>query len=357
MTHIANHIRIFAVSPSDDLVTKRTAAIGEIANAIKAQNDVGDILRNANDLATAAQQGGSLSAHLSQMIEGAIRKSSTAFIAEDETAVEMLVCGLSSALQVLTGAKPGRNGKTSIGDILSLGLWSALSFQKPRGEAKLEQLRNELMQAAQDHCAWVASEGRRRTVVAEPEFKLIAEETPGADTESEPDLDEDTIKQGLEPFRTSIADLKANAAIDREEIDLLWWVLSDWSTLLRRRFSTEKGAVAAIASGLEAGRMIRRIPAEAHRHLILRNVPAAKDFSLQEILSAIGDDRAALATVDAGDYIAKYPAVFPLLCALNTGSAQDTRAKVKRPIGDWADRALLESAVIRVCTNLPSVSV
>lgn len=65
MTHIANHIRIFAASPSDDLVTKRTAAIGEIANAIRQQNDVSDILRNANDLAVAVQQGGSLSAHLS----------------------------------------------------------------------------------------------------------------------------------------------------------------------------------------------------------------------------------------------------------------------------------------------------
>src|SRR4051794_21132558 len=135
MTHIANHIRIFAANPSDDLVSKRTAAIGEIANTIKAQNDVGNILRDANDLAVAARQGGSLSAHLSQLIEGAIRKSSTAFVAEDDTAVEMLVCGLSGALQVLTGATPMRNGATSIADVLSLGLWSALSFQTPRGEA------------------------------------------------------------------------------------------------------------------------------------------------------------------------------------------------------------------------------
>lgn len=293
------------------------------------------------------------------MIEGAIRKSSTAFVAEDETAVEMSVCGLSGALQVLTGATPMRNGKTSIGDVLSFGLWSALSFQKPRGDAKLEQLRNELMQTAQDHCARAASEGRKRAVVAEPEFKLITKEPPGTkeDEEEDADLDADALNRGLEPFRSAIADLKANAAVDREEIDLLWWVLADWSTLLRRRFSTEKGAVAVIASGLEVGRMIRRIPAEAHRHLILRNVPAAKDCSLQELLSAIGDDRAALATVDTYGYIAKYPGVFPLLSALNTGSAQDARAKIKRAIGDWADRALLESSVARVCTNLPSVSV
>jgi hypothetical protein len=103
--------------------------------------------------------------------------------------------------------------------------------------------------------------------------------------------------------------------------------------------------------------MLRRIPVEAHRHLILRNVPATKDFSLHEILSAIGEDRPALATHDAGNLIAQYPAVFPLLSALNSGSASNARAKTKRPIGEWADRALLESAIHRICTNIPSVSV
>jgi hypothetical protein len=82
MTHIATNIRIFAADPSDDLVVKRTAAIGEIATAIKGRNGVVDLLRTANDLAFAVQQGGSLSAALTETFEGAIRKTSTAFVAE-----------------------------------------------------------------------------------------------------------------------------------------------------------------------------------------------------------------------------------------------------------------------------------
>jgi hypothetical protein len=66
MTHIATNIRIFATDPSDDLVVKRTAAIGEIATAIKGRNGVVDLLRTANDLAFAVQQGGSLSAALTE---------------------------------------------------------------------------------------------------------------------------------------------------------------------------------------------------------------------------------------------------------------------------------------------------
>jgi hypothetical protein len=287
------------------------------------------------------------------MIEGAIRKESTAFVADNDTKIEMLVCGMSGALQVLAGATSMRNGSTSVADVLSYGLWSALSFQKPRSEAKLEHLRNELLQAAQDQCMQAANEGRKRVQVAEPEFKHVANKEDNTPAE----LDADAINQGLQPFRTAIADLAANAAIDREEIDLLWWVLSDWSKLLHRRFSTEKGAVAAVASGLEAGRLIRRFPAEAHRHLVQRNVSAGKDLSLQELVSAIGDDRAALVPTDSEAYISECPAVFPLLSALVTGSAHDAKAKIKRTVGDWADRALLESAIVQICSNVPIVSV
>lgn len=355
MDHIANYVRIFSPNPTDDLVNKRTDAIERIAKVFGGQASVGDILCYANDLAIAAQQNGSLSKNLSKIIEDAIRNSSTAFVADETTAVELLVCGLCGALKKLTKAGASRNGATTVPDVLSLGLWSALSFQKPRSEAKLEKLRREILDAAQTHCARAGSRDRTRAQVEDPEFELIAETTPEAEENTE--LDAEDVKRGLAPFKTAISELRANAVIDREEIDLLWWVLSDWSALLKRRFSAEKGAVAVIAAGLEAGRMLRRIPVESHRHLILRNVPGAKDFSLQEIMSAIGDDRAALSTVDTQNLIAQYPAVFPLLSTLNSGSAQDARAKTKRPIAEWADRALLESAIHRICTNIPSVSV
>ncbi len=355
MTHIATHIRIFAADPSDDLVVKRTAAIGEIATALRGRRNVDELLRTANDLAIAVQQGGSLSAALSETIEGAIRKSSTAFVAEGHE-LDMLVCGLSGVLQVLSGATALRNGAVSVADVLSFGLWSALSFQKPRTEAKLEHLRKELIQAAQDHCSVVARDSRNRVKVLDPEFKEAPKKKEG---EPETVFDALAVKEGLKPFKEAISDLRANAAIDREEIDLLWWVLSDWSTLLGRRFSVEKAGVAAaaVASGLEAGRMIRRTPADAHRHLVLRHVQAGKDLSLQELLTAIGDDRAALAPNEAETYISQCPAVFPLSTALRTGTALDARSKVKRPLGDWAARALLESSIAHLCSNVAGASI
>src|SRR5205823_2420262 len=103
--------------------------------------------------------------------------------------------------------------------------------------------------------------------------------------------------------------------------------------------------------------LVRRIPAEAHRHLVQRNVPPTKDLSLHELVTAIGGDRAALVPTEGQTYISQFPAIFPLSSALTTGPANDRKAKIKRPIGDWADRALLESAIAHLCANLPSVSV
>jgi hypothetical protein len=103
--------------------------------------------------------------------------------------------------------------------------------------------------------------------------------------------------------------------------------------------------------------MIRRAPAEAHRRLVLRNVTAGKDLSLMELLTAIGGDRAALVPIEAETYISNCPAVFPLSNALRTGEAAGPRAKIKRPLEDWAARALLESSIAHLCSNINGVSV
>jgi hypothetical protein len=345
MTNVAAHVRIFDPDPTDDLVAKRTEAITEIEKKLSASRSVDEILRSANDLAYAAEPNGSFSAGMSQMIETAIGKSSEAFIA-DGRALEMLVCGMSGALKSLGGAG-STSGQISVNDVFALGLWSALSFQKKRTDAKLEQLRTELLDSAQTHCMKSASRSRERLVVPDTVFKG-----------TEP-FDAAGMEKALKPFGNAISDLRANAAVDREEIDLLWWVLSDWSSILSRRLSTEKvAASAAVASGLEAGFMLRRIPAPAHRHLVLRNIPSGKSMTLLELLTAVGQDRSALAAAFKADVrISQCPAVFPLARALRTEAAKDANAKVNRSIEDWSARALLEASICRLSSNLPAVAV
>lgn len=348
MTSIATHIRIFDASPTDELVEKRTTAISVISKGFVKQSSVNDLLRTANDLALAIEPKGTFSDTLGKQIEEAIAKTAVSFVAE-KNETQMATCAMLGALQAIDGGA-SRASILLISDVLALGLWSALSFQKASPNLKLEALRVELMTKAHEVVLKRASTSRTRLAV--PDMKLPKPKEGEAESTG---LD----KSFAEGTRATVDALRANAAVDREELDLLWWVLSDRSDFLGRRFSVEKNPVArALASGLEAGQMLRRMPADAHLHLVLRNLADdVSTFSLPELIKAVESDRQALASKFTDGLIAACPAIFPLLNALLNGRSFDGNAKQKRSLADWAARALLESCILRVTSHLPSVAV
>lgn len=345
--NIAAHVRIFDQDPEDDLVVKRTAAINALAGRFGKKSSALAILQWANDLAMAVEwKGSQLSDLLSREIEAAIRKPSDAFVAEGQ-GLQMTVCGLLGVLQTLDTAQPS-SGTLVVSDVLAVGLWSALSFQTPRTEPRIEALRSEVLGKARDLVLASATSSRKRQRIPEPEITEPKEFNGAGVTQS--------VKTG---FKATIDALTSNAAIDREEIDLLWWVLGDRSESLGRRFSSDQSTAAlSVAAGLEAGCILRRMPGDAHRHLVLRNLAGQGSLSLSELLKAIGDDRAALSKRYGDDQtVTACPAVFPLITALCTGSASHVRSKSKHSLSDWAARALLESAAHHVTSYTPSVAI
>lgn len=346
MINIAAHVRIFDPNPNDDLVTKRTSAIKDISARYSKARPVLDIFKSANDLAQAVDAKGSLSETLTKEVVAAVSKTATAFIADGQN-LQITVCGLLGALQSLDGAKPS-TGNLMTHDVFSVGLWLALSFQAPRKEPKLESLRVELLQKAQEFTLLTAAGARQRIPVPDVTFAAPAQ------------FDAPSVGESFTAgAKATINALRANAIVDREEIDLLWWILADWSKLLDRRFSgSDTVAAVAVASGLEAGGMLRGMPAHAHHHLVLRHVGKMAPISLPELLASIGDDRERLiAPYVDNSIVTAFPAIFPMLAALRSGSAADAQAKIKRPLEEWAARALLESAACHVTAHLPRVTV
>ncbi|MFZ2069130.1 MAG: GTPase-associated system all-helical protein GASH, partial [Xanthobacteraceae bacterium] len=107
-------------------------------------------------------------------------------------------------------------------------------------------------------------------------------------------------------------------------------------------------------SGIEAGRMLRRLPGDAHRNLVLRHVKQGEPINLTELIRSLGGDRVSLAAAFPDDtIIPACPAVFPLLGALTSGSTSQAGARKKRSVSDWAARSLLETGAIHVTTLLP----
>lgn len=343
MTNIAVHVRIFDSAPSDDLVTKRTAAIDELAKRFLAGKAVSEIFQTANDVSRSVELRGALSDALSKEVEDEIRKSSEAFVAEGNK-LQIAVCGLLAALEALNRAKPS-SGRLLVSDVLATGLWLGLSFQAPRSETKLEALRIETLNKARRVA--LATSQSARTRVPVPDFDLP--ET----------IDPKTLSKSLvQATFNTIEALRSNAVLDREELDLLWWVLTDHSAILDRPLSGCTPETAALASGLEVGIRLRRLPADAHHHLVLRSVKTTEPLTLQELLGKIADDRAQLATaISNREVVSACPALFPLMSALQSGSAAGTSAKIRRPLRDWTTRALVEGAALHLSSHLPTVEV
>ena len=143
--------------------------------------------------------------------------------------------------------------------------------------------------------------------------------------------------------------LRYNAALDREELDILWWVLAATSSVLEKPLASLSPVSRAIATGIELGALLRGLPGQSHRNLSVRGVDEVEELSLAGVVDALGDDRPALATSFGSEALVDDAAsVFPLLNAIRAGSSALAGAEVRRSLREWCARALLERAVLRV---------
>lgn len=229
------------------------------------------------------------------------------------------VCVMSAAIRIVSNPRLSAVRKILRRDSIALALWSALSFQKPLAEQRLEDVRTELLISARRAGVNLARRTRvRRTLL---------------DYQS-PDV--------------KIKSLRWNAALDREEIEVLRWTLADESSLLGRPYAEVRNEeTLVVARGLELSRLLTRFPAFEHYELASRDVAPRKRIDLDELLAAVDDDRRSLvAPFEGHPVIEACPTVFPLLTALRGGPTVRDDATVGRSLADWCGRALIESAIL-----------
>lgn len=349
MVNIAKHIRIFNTDPSDDLVDKRTAAITKLAAVLGNKARLPEILQLANSVAAGVIDPNRLGTTLATEVEAAIKERSTAFD-RDGNELEVLICLLLAMCQQLENHETDATLRSS-NESRAAAVWSALSFQSSRSEPKLEALRDELMAKAQTLVLASGENGRRRLEV--PGFSIEG----GDESEEGEESQEEGIARFKEDFmagtEATIVALRRNADLDREELDLLWWALGDWSGLLDKRLSTLSAPTATVTCGIEIGRTLRKFPASAHKHLALRNIAdEAESLNLSELVEAIGTQKEKLLSAfDNRQWLSEFPEVFPLLHALQTGKTSAAGSDQKRSLRDWGARALLETSILFVRAN------
>ena len=337
MNNISTHMRISGVTVSDNDVESRRAAATSLAAAWGKEKTVSSIASKAADVAEALGGDGISSSALGDEIQAAIQKKSPSFLYE-ERPLEVGVCAGMAMVSVL-GTTPGATGWSNV-DVYAAALWSALTYQPVLATERREKLRREVLDAAADRSATSADKARERMDVPNPSDLEI---TIGAENVVANDF--------KEAMADTVEALRRNATLDREELDFLWWAQLGRSRLLKRQLSQIAEPTRIIAASIEGAKMLRRLPCEVHREIVLRTLDNDSKLDLAELLAAIGDDRAALSMALIKPNVISHPTVFPLLHALVTGEVGGSGAALKRCISEWGERALLEATFTRLMSQ------
>ncbi len=338
MSRLPVHMRITGLSVSNEDVDSRQKAITQLSTAWGKIKSPTDILAKSAEIAIALGGDGSPPATLSSEVESAVQKHASAFLSSDRP-LEVGICSGMAFLSMME-SNHGASGWT-ITDLYSNALWLALAFQPALQEEKREALRTEVLDRARARSLESATKAREREPVPEVQDLEVATD------------DKANVTTNFKKIAAGIIDpLRRNAALDREELDYLWWAQLNRSRVLSRSLPDIPEAARLVTMGLEGAALLRRLPADVHREIVLRTVEADPELDLGELLGVIGADRKALANkIPAG--VTSTPTIYPLLNALVTGTADGSGATEKRRASTWGCRALLEATMAHLVSSGP----
>ncbi|HGR4956596.1 GTPase-associated system all-helical protein GASH [Klebsiella aerogenes] len=337
MDNLARHMRISCVAVSDSDMESRQAAVRNLATSWGKDNKVESIVSTAADIAGSLAGNGVPSPALAEKVQINIQKKSPSFL-HDERPLDIGICSGMAMVSLLSGS-PSNDGWL-IKDVYATALWSAISYQPALPDKRRENLRREVLDTATGWYVTSAEKARERINVPDSTDVKIT-------------IDEENVvaHNFAESMNDTIEALRRNAALDREELDFLWWVQLGRSRLLKKQLSKIDEPVRIVTAGIEGAQILRRLPCEVHREIVLRTLDQNPELDLEELLAAIGDDRTVLSTAFITSKVLAHPTVFPLLHALSTGEADQISPSLKRPVSEWGERALLEATFAKMMSQ------
>lgn len=336
MDNLARHMRISSVAVSDNDVESRSAAAKSLATLWRKVDAPTRIVSLAADIAGALSGNGVPSPELGKRVQMSIQKKAPSFL-YDERPLDVGICSGMAMVSILNGAID--NDGWAVLNVYATALWSALSYQPALPDERRENLRLEVLEKALNFYAASSEKVRERIDVPKPSKVDIT-------------VEEDVVTNNFsEAITGTIEALRRNATLDREELDFLWWVQLGHSRLLKKQLSKIDEPVRIVTAGIEAAQILRRLPCEVHREIVLRTLDQNPKLDLEELLSVIGDERTTLSAALTAEHILAHPTVFPLLHALTTGEIDQINSSIKRPVSEWGERALLEATFAKMMSQ------
>lgn len=334
MADIPKYIRIFNPSPNDEFVTKRIAAISATETALRKKLNNGELFRITNSLVLSTHSVGNCPAEIVNLVSPSLRKASSSFVVDEED-IQMSVCALLASAQLLEKIKQA--DKVTHSDLVfALCFLNGLSYRKlESGIEKFEGLRIELIDACREIVNDSLSNVReRKSIKDRQQLQVPQDETVAG------------LARNIETtFGSQFDILLSNSRLDREEIDVLWWVINGRSKILGSTITDLSSSQAVIISSLEIGSSLQTLPDEAFIQLACKGVNSDEEFTEDDLVRDITPFIAQIEShVQRTLKILDCEALFPTLTLL-AGKSAEVNSSERRKLKEWANRILLEVTI------------
>ena len=195
--------------------------------------------------------------------------------------------------------------------LAALALRAALSLRPASAEKHIKWMLDTLLHASDEILQTVAQSRRKRGTPALEQLTTIKEATPTTDLWA----------VVVPSVRSALREATAQAAIDREEIETLWWMFSAYSEVERRPLANLEPFAAAFCSGIELAQRALLPPSLSAVAMVKRAVESGRDaatlapISLQEAAKHWSDtmlNRLSPVTGSVADAVSSYPGLLPV---------------------------------------------
>ncbi|MEN6449163.1 MAG: GTPase-associated system all-helical protein GASH [Thermoguttaceae bacterium] len=354
--------RIVTAKPDDETIRHRQASIPELVDRLVCAESfdllVGCTAAASNGLNDRNAQPASLVPTLVEII----RKHQPAFPQDlSENALDLRACCAVALGEMLI--RPDAEKKKEPVLVASL-LLSANSLRPVPSERYLKVVLDGLLTLASELLERAAL--LRRNGATLPVDRLSKLEA-AADVAA---FQQQVVPAILDCFN----ELQRRAITDREERELLWWLYAGSSSIIRKRVSVLKPAVAAVCCGGELANIAIQPPLASIRHMVYRAVEEgrkAKDLAERSVEDMVPDwDENVLRVLAPGEsriesLISAHPSLLPLswLCKrlsdsqVGSGWKEEFELKTgfspteKRPTADWAAQVFHERSAQRLLAD------
>lgn len=352
----APHLKVSGIAPTPEWIGKREKAIKQLALAFR-KKGTDDALALATAVVAQIARGfHSMPDAIRTEVFNAVRKPAPQWVPDKHADAELGLCAVLAAVLAVSEASPADfPGLTPF----ATSLLSGAQFVPKGSTTQLETLRREIVQVFGDTLHARAEVARHRSLAGVSAIPGAKPEEPAATH----------LGRVITSVQGSLNGLQANAKLDREELDLLWWRLNGVGTIVPGRFAQQGSARAAVCAGIEVGTLLTQfVAADAHRAIAASVIPDPNEkLDLLDVIAGVGDrlGRVTSAYTAGAAKVGQFPTLFPLLYGLHVGGADNTEAmlaaaridaKTKRSAENWCARAVDETAMLRrigLPTKLP----